>query len=891
MRLPFFRRDVQREIDEELRFHFDARIEELVGQGMTPDDARARALNEFGDVDHVRNGLREIDERVARRRNRADLLDVLRQDFTYSARSLRRTPGVSITIILTLALGLGVNAAMFSLLDVLFLRPPAGVANPDEIHRLYTLRTFRDGPQFRPGFDYSSYDAVRQAFAGRAQLTLYRAPSTMAYGTGENPPTTNVSSASASYFTVLGVKPAIGRFYNEQEDALDNAANVAVISYAFWKRIYEGEQSALGRRLVFGKKSYTIVGVAPPRFSGVDLDAVDVWVPLSSAPGPGGNPATPWYRNPRMSGLLIMFRILPGVRPAELEQIATAALRQPGIEFGQDTSAIGRFGSIIEARGPGLLSGEMQIAERLGGVAIIVLIIACANVINLLLARAFRRRREIAVRLALGITRARLVRLLVTESVLLAIAAVVAAIAAASWGGRLLRTLLMPEIGWAENPLHWRVLFFALIVAMLAGTIAGLVPGLQARSTDLSNALKAGSRESGGQRSRLRSFLVICQAAFSVTLLVGAALFLRSLSNIHALDIGYAVNRLAFVSVDYPSSDASRGEAASARLLQLETRMASIPGVERIAFTSMRPVSGFQVADAYFPDADTIGHRKPMPVFTAISPGYFEATGTKLIRGRTFSTSGGGSPFSVIVNDAMAKALWPGQEPINRCIRFDKPDAPCATIIAVSQTAILTGVKEEPFPRMYLPLDNMPVDSWGVGEIVIRTDPSRMTTALKDLRALLRAEFPGAILKTNTMAASMEPQYRPWRLGATLFTLFGVLAALVAAIGIYSSLSYAVNQRTHEFGVRVALGADPRSIITQVLGEGTRTVAVGVALGIAIAIAAGHLLASLLYGVTPGNPFAMALAGAAMLVIAGLACVAPAWRASRSDPVTALRAE
>jgi predicted permease len=882
---------VQREIDEELRFHFDARIEELVGQGMSPDEARAQALNEFGDVNHVRSGLREIDDRVARRRQRADLLDVLRQDFTYAARSLRRTPGVSITIILTLALGLGVNAAMFSLLDVLFLRRPAGVVNPDEIRRLWTFRKFRDAPQFWSGFDYSTYAAVRQSLTGRAQTTLYRAPSRMAYAAGENPPAANVSAASASYFLVLGVRPAIGRFYNEEEDDLDNAANMVVLSHAFWKRAFDGDQAALGRHLVLGKKPYTIIGVAAPRFSGAELDAADVWVPLSSAPGYGGRPSTPWYRNPGVNGFQIMFRLVPGARPAELEQTATAALRRPGIGYAQDTSAVGRFGSIIRARGPGLISGEMQVAERLGGVAIIVLIIACANVVNLLLARAVRRKREIAVRLALGISRARLVRLLVTESVLLAVAAVIAALAAASWGGTLLRTLLMPQVEWAENPLHWRVLFFALIVALLAGAAAGLVPALQSRSTDLTNALKAGSRESGGHRSRLRSFLVICQAALSVMLLVGAALFLRSLSNIHALDIGYAVNRLAFVSVNYPTSDSVREVATSARLLQLEERMASVPGIERIAFTSARPVWSIQFAGAYFPDADTVGHRKPAPIFTAVSPGFFEATGTKLIRGHTFSARGSGSPFSVIVNDAMAKALWPNQDPIGRCIHFERPDAPCATIIAVSQTAILTGVKEQPSPHMYLPLDNMPIDSWGVGEIVVRTDPSRLASALNALRGMLRAEFPGAKLVTNTMAATMEPQYRPWKLGATLFTLFGVLAALVAAIGIYSSVSYAVNQRTHEFGVRAALGADTRSIIAQVLGEGTRTVAVGVALGIVLAIAAGRLVASLLYGVSAWNPVAMASAGVAMIVIAGLACLAPAWRAARSDPVAALRSE
>lgn len=885
----FWQHDVQRDIDEEVRFHLEARIEELVAQGATAQAARAQAISEFGDVNDVRSSLRAIDDRVARRRKRGDVLDGLRQDVVYAVRSLRRTPAVSATIILTLALGLGVNAAMFSLLDVIFLRPPAGVSNPDGIRRVWSYRVSVSGSRFWSGFDYSAYVALQQSLAGKADLAIYRHPDKAALGRGESAPKANVAAASASYFSVLGVRPALGRFYGPDEDRLEGGAPVAVITHALWKREFGSDPAAIGQQIVLGGRPYTLIGVTTSSFTGVDLNAVDAWLPLSADPGTSGNPQTPWYRNPNVNGFQILLRPRPGAAEPELEQRSMLALRQPGIGYRQDTAAVARFGSIVAARGPGKISAEVQVAERAGGVAIIVLLIAFANVVNLLLGRAVRRRREIAVRLALGISSARLVRLLVTESVLLALAAAVAALAGAWWGGSVLRKLLMPEIAWAENPLHWRVLLLGLAAAVVAGAVAGLVPALQSRAPDLTNALKAGTREGGSHRSRLRGFLVASQAALSVVLLVGAALFVRSLSNVRALDIGFAVNRLAFVSVAR-APDRASNVVMSDRLLQLEERIASIPGVERVGYTSMRPKWGIQFV-AYFPEADT-SRGKPEGFYNAVSPGFFEATGTRLLRGRSFSRGAAGRVEpAVIINQAMADSLWPNQGPLGRCIRFEKPDAPCRTVIGVVQTALLIGVKENPTPHLYLPLENMPFPSWGVRDVVLRVDPARLTRVLGEVRAMLRAVFPGVVMTTSTMAATMEPEYRPWQLGATLFTLFGALAALVAAIGVYSTVSYAVSQRMHEFGVRVALGATGRAITGQVLGEGVRSVGAGVVAGIALAIVGGRVIASLLYGISPGNPAVMSLAGGSLLVIAALASFAPAWRAARSDPVTALRVE
>ena len=893
--LRFWRRDVRADIDDELRFHFDARIEELVAQGATPDGARAQAIAEFGDVDEVRRGLHEIDDRLARRRDRAEWLDALRQDVVYSVRSLRRTPAVSLTIIVTLALGLGVNAAMFSLLDAIFVRPPAGVVRPAEVRRLWNERHFRSGTQFWSGFEYATYDAMLAALGDQADLFAYNQPILTAIGGGEDPPKANVSNANANFFRVLGVRPAMGRLYSTDEDRVDAPASVVVVSDAFWRGRLDADPHVIGRTIElsdgqYGRnelRRYTIIGVAPSRFTGIDLDAVDIWRPIGAGlPNDRG----PWYRSPFINGFQIGMRLAPGAPEGELVQRATNRLRGPGIGYRQDSTAVALLGSIVAARGPGKLDSSVQVATRLGGVAIIVLLVACANIVNLLLARAVRRRREIAIRLTLGVSRSRLVRLLVTESMLLALAAAVAATFTAFWGGTLLRRLLTPEIHWAESPLNLRVLAFACVAASLSGIVAGLVPALQTLSSDLTSALKAGVREGTSRPSRLRSSLIVVQAALSVVLVVGAALFVRSLSNVEAFDIGYTVNRLAFVRLANSALDTAAQRVQSDRLLSMRERFERIPGVERVAFTSSRPRYAIQFID-YTPEADTLAHKKPGGIYTAVTSEFFAASGTRLLRGRDFTPSPGpADPYGVIVNQAMADALWPHEDPVGRCIRFEKAST-CATVIGVVQTAMLTDVKEDPSPHMYVQLDHMPFRGWGVGDIVLRMDPSRMTAVLNEMRSMLRTEFPNVYSRSTTMAASMEPEYRPWRLGATLFTLFGLLALIVAGVGVYSSVSYGVSQRTHEFGVRAALGATTGNVLSQVLGEGLRTVAIGIGVGIALALAAGRLVASLLYGIKANDPGAMAIAAIVLLSIAAIASLVPAWRAAKADPVEALRAE
>ena len=879
-----WRRDVRRDIDEELRFHFDARIAELMSHGKSAEAARALAMQEFGNVDDVRADLKAIDDRVVAQKKRADIFESLWYDARHAGRSLWRTPAVSITIIVTLALGLGVNAAMFSLLDAILFRPPTGVSAPDGVKRVWSLVRFRSGSQYWSGYDYLEYLALEKALSDRGDIALYTHPRKFPLGRGEEPPTVKIAGATASMFHVLGVRPSRGRIYGSDEETPHASAAVTVISDRFWEREFNRDPEVVGQVVEFSSKPFTVIGVTPPGFSGVELDETEAWVPLGSNPEYSPKTQASWTTNYNINGFQVLLRAQRTVSDAQVEQLATMALRRPREGLQTDTTTVARLGSIVRAQGPGRVNTAQQVAERASIVAILVLVIAFANVVNLLLARAVRRRREIAVRLALGSSSGRLARLLVSESVQLAALAAVTALAAAWWGGSLLRSLLMPEVQWADDPLHWRVLLMGVGAALLAGVAAGIIPALQSRAPDLTKSLKTGTREGGASRSGLRSFLVATQAALTVVLLVGATLFVQCLHNVKARDIGLTVDRLAFASVSQ-GNDPARLAEISNRLLSLEERFKTVPGVERVAYTSMRPKWGIQFTSFFAEGIDL----KQSSFYSAVSPGFFAATGTRILRGRDFAEAG--SERAVLINKTMADSLWPNAEPLGKCMRFETTDAPCYAIIGVTQTALAMGLKDDPEPHVYVPLGNQPEKGWGVGDVVLRMDPQRLTTSLATIKEMLKVEFPGAKIGTNTMVASMEPEYRPWQLGATLFTLFGALAALVAAIGVYSSVAYAVSQRMHEFGVRVALGATWTRVMRDVVGSGLRTVLIGVVAGVLLALASGRLIASLMYGVSPYDPLAMIVASGLLIAAATVACLMPAWRAGRSDPVSALRSD
>jgi predicted permease len=867
-----------RDVDDEMRFHIEMDVENA---------GEAGAPRRFGSRTYYREEVR--------RRTWIGFVDVLRQDLAYAWRTTRRSPGFTGVVVLTLALGIGLNAATFSILDRFYLRPPAGIADPSTVRRMWVehTRTASGEPFKGQSVSYSTFDAIATATGARDDMALFATDYAMRLGPRPTDPRAAVVFASANYFKVLGVRLALGRFYTNEEDQLGTKGGVAVISHAFWKNRLGGDSSALGRLIHIGPDPFTIVGIADGQFTGLDLRAAEVWLPMGSiTPGWGG---PRWWTNDNVNPFNVIRRATPGLDDAEFDRRATAIVvelnRQKGT-YG-DTLQTVWSGPVLEARGPVKQGQDMIISTRLGGVALIVLLIAGANVVNLLLARASQRRREIAVRLALGVSRQRLVRMLTTETLFLAVIAGAGAFFAGWWGASTLRSLLMPGIPWSEPAVDGRVLLFTIAVTVLAGVVAGVIPAIQSSNPRLSSALKAGARDGVRHRSRLRNALVITQAALSVVLLVGAALFVRSLHNVQGLDIGFDSDRLLFGRVAFADGEKPPRPVFLSQMRELAARLRGRPGIEAVARASMEPMQGFSTYDFFVGADSAVSFGRRSPLSFVVSPSFFGAVGLRMLRGRGFSGDDDESgPMELVVNDAMAKLVWPGRDPLGQCVRLEKRDSPCYTVVGVVETARLSSVIErEESALFYVPLGSQPTPNEFGGQLVIRAKADFSLTAASELRAMLKRTFPRAEPIVAPMTENLEPEYRPWRLGATLFTGVGLLALLVAMLGIYSTVSYGVTQRTHEFGVRVALGARARDLVRQVVGEGMRTVAVGIGLGVALALAAGKLIEALLYGIAPRNPVVLTLVSASLLSVAILATLVPAWRAARADPISALRAD
>ena len=888
--LRFWRPDIEGDVDDELRFHLEARTADLVARGVAPDDARRQALAELGDLAAVRAGLCEIDRRMERQRRRAGWWEALAQDLRYAVRGLGRSPGLVVAVVVTLGLGLGANAAIFSIVDRLFFRVPGGVVRAGEIRRIYqTGRDELGKPVTFPYFSFPLSEDVTHAIGSRARIAAYQLDGDVTLGRGDGAPKLAVVWTGPGYFDVLGVRAERGRLLAPDELAIRSNARVAVVSDAFWRSHLGADPAVLGRSIELDKQRYTIVGVAQPEFTGIDVDAVDAWVPLAAFTGFAGS--VDWRTTRETYWIQLIARLAAGTDDREIASAATAGARSSERAARRADSLLTiTTGPIIAARGPGLREKAIPITTRLAGVALVVLLIACANVANLLLARAMRRRREIAVRLALGISRRRLMAQLVAESALLAIVAALGALLIGTWGGVALRAALMPDTHWGGAVLSPLTVAVVVLAALGCGLAAGIAPALQATRPDLTSALKQGAREGTVHRSRLRSALIVVQAALSVVLLVGAGVFVRSLVRVEGVDLGYDADRLVFARATWDGHAEERG----AVLAEVGERLRRMPGVEHVALASIPPMRGFSMTNLFIPGRDSLPTTAyGFPTFSEVSPEFFATTGTRILRGRAFTPDDrAGAPQAVIVNETMARAAWPGEDPIGQCVHFGTRTSPCAMVVGVAEDAHRGEVVEHPTMQYFVPLDQ-PLfkghDQRGV--LIVRTPPERSAAVAAAARQLLHERMPGAELHVQRMADLLAPEYRPWRLGAALFSALGLLALLVAAVGVYSAVAYVFSQRTHEIGVRMALGARAADVLRLVVGEGVRLVGVGVVVGCLLALAAGRLIASMLYGTSPHDPVVMAGVALVLLLVAAAASLTPAWRAARVDPAEALRAE
>jgi predicted permease len=708
------------------------------------------------------------------------------------------------------------------------------------------------------------------------------------------------SYVTQSFFTTLRVRPSLGRFFTADEDRVDVVSVAAVISDALWHRAFAGDSTVLGKQVRIADRTYSVVGVAPRSFSGIDLDRVDMWLPLGAVPAPPFWGPRPWYL-----GGFHVFRVIARVPSSVAEQkvaaVATVAYRHVQQSTGfRDTTSTVVTGPVVAALGPSDRQQEVSISLRLAGVSLILLLIAVGNVANLLLVRGMRRRREIAIRRALGVSTARLCWLLITEGLLLSTLGAAAATIIAAWGSAALRALLLPEIHWSSNSHFAHVIGFTAIVSFVVGTLAGMAPAFHATGMDVTSALKGGVGSSLHRRVLTRSALMIGQVALSVVLLVGAGLFVRSLRNVRAIDLGFDPEGLVAVHAGY--RDLARSREVGVALESIETEMSRVPGVRRIAMASGAPMQGSMSQRLFLPGRDSMPTIDGIPpIDVLVSPEYFSTVEIRLVAGRTFeSTDRAGTAPVAVVSRRMASVVWPGENPIGKCILTFARTAPCTTVVGVVDDVHTDDVVERrQFMQVYLPfaqnvqLDSLRFGPRGIGRVLlVRARPGTEATVMKFALRVAREHLPAAdVLTANDMTQVLEPKLRPWRLGATLFSALGILAAVVAVVGMYSVIAYAASQRAHEMSVRMALGARARDILTLVAGEGLRVILISIGIGIGSAVAMGRLVASLLYGVSTRDPVVL-VGAAALLALMGFAAIlTPALRAARSDPASALRAE
>jgi predicted permease len=897
------RRRAELDVAAEIEFHLDSRTRDLIALGHDATDARAAAEREFGDVAETRSMLSAVVRRRQQRVRRADWWEALGQDMKFGARALRRSPLFTMMVVLVLALGLGANAAVFGLVDRIFLQPPAGVQTPSAVRRLYYYRPSDEIRALAPANSvyevamYPEYAAVREAASRDALFGTYVRPDSVEVHVGSATAPMMLSYANRGYFDVLGLRPALGRFFAPDEDRADAAPSVAVISDALWIRQFGAIRDVIGQRLAIGDRVYTIVGVTPPHFSGVDLDRAEVWIPLGAIRTP------PFFSRPWYQGGLGVFRVIARVSSDDaarhITAVATSAYRRARSSFGiVDTTSRVLTGPVVAALGPADRRQAESISLRLSGVSFALLLIACANAANMLLVRATRRRRELAIRRALGISSRRLMWQLTLEGLLLSTIAGIVAACVAVWGSSALRMLLMPDIRWADARGDARLLMFVAIASVVTGPAAAFAPALRASRGDLSEALKTNSPAGRRRPAWMRSGLLVGQAALSIVLLIGAGLFVGSLRNVSAIDLGFDARGLVTVTARF--RDPARKAEVAPALDAVAAQLAALPSVQQVATALVGPMHGAYVMDLYIPGRDSVpaidGTR---PFGIPASPNYFRTTGTRLLRGRLFdSTNRGSTPNVVVINATMARTVWAGDSAIGKCVKILDRSAPCATVVGiVEDTHVLDIIEKQRFMQVYVPLAQsaaLEADRFGAWNrvLIVRTrDRAEQDVIAIARHATLRLLPNVDVIRVDDMRQVLDPALRPWRLDAILFGLLAALAAGVAAVGVYGVVAFSASQRTHELGVRIAVGAQRSDIVGLIVGDALRVVTLGILAGLALAIVLGRLVESLLYGLSPRNPVVLAGACAVIAAMGAFAAFWPALRASRLDPAYSLRAE
>jgi predicted permease len=817
-------------------------------------------------------------------------LDAARQDVVYAWRDLRRNPVFTLGVAVTLALGIGANAAMFSLVDRLLFRPPARMIDPDAVHRVYLYRTSR-GEEGLTGGIYARYVDIAREATAFSQIAGVGAR-TLAIGVGDATRLAPVAIVSANFFEFFDAPPIFGRYFTASEDAPPNPAPVVVLSYGLWSTQFGARRDVLGSVVHIDAVAYTIIGVAPEGFDGLwPYRPPAAFVPVATYAASRGVPD--WATTYGTAfGLGMIARRKAGVTLAAASADLTTALSRSYVTEGRAQALEllrprGVAGAILSERGPEP-SNVAQAATWLSGVTLMVLLIACANVGNLLLARTIRRRREIALRVALGASRGRLARLLVAEGLVLASLGGVAAILIAVWGSNILRATFLPGTEQAAFVTDPRTLAFVAATVLVVGVLTGLTPLSQAKRGNLAGELKSGVREGTYRRGGLRTALLLLQSALSVMLLVGASLFVRSLQNVREVPLGFDADSVLLVSLHM--RDARLDSAASVALrVRLLERVQTVPGVAHATRQESVPFAGMSSWPIFVPGIDSV-RRFGRFHLNLVSADYFKTMGTRILRGRSIESADGEHARRVaVIGESMAAILWPGQEPMGQCFRVWADTMPCTYVVGVAQDIRSESIDDESKLFFYY----LPAAQWRPQEgglfVRARGDVGALSASV---RTTLQREMPGTSFVTVApLREIVDGHLRSWIVGARVFTAFGALALVLAAVGLYSVIAYDVTQRRHELGVRLALGAARGGIVRLVVMQSLRLTLVGIGIGSVVAWAAGPWLGPQLFEQSPRDPGVFALV---TLVLVGAGVAAgwiPAIRAARLDPKMALQSD
>jgi predicted permease len=816
------------------------------------------------------------------------MLDTWIQDARFAVRLLRQSPLFTITAALSLAIGIGANATIFSVASALLLRPMLGLA---ESERLVDIGRTQDGD----GFDTVSYPNYRD-FKERTKLlddvfAIRLKPLPMSLGGPDGAERVYGTTASANFFTVLGTKPHLGRLLQGDDDDAGGRL-VAVITHDLWLRRYGADPSIAGRSILLNAHPFTIVGVAPRGFQGTTVLKPDLWVPISAVAQATPRSSADLLTSRQSVWLFMGGRLKQDVSLVQANAEAAAigaALEREYPQQNRGKSFTIASTALVPGR-TGMLAGFIGL---LMGIVGLVLLIACVNVVGMLLARATERRREIAVRLALGAGRRRLVRQLLTETVMLFAVGAVVGLLLSRWLTSLLLAVLpqLPVPLALEISTDWRVVSFATVVSFVAAILSGLAPALQASRADLVPALKAEALDGGTYRLRLRNAFVVGQITMSLILLVTGGLFLRALQHAASIDPGFDQNNVEVVALDLSLAGLTR-ETGGSFLRELLERIRETQEVDSVSAAVDLPLDGgrFGMGAVRVPGRDLPSGRDSLSDdWNVIEPGYFRTLRLPLTRGREFTTEDRtGSQPVAIINEAFARQAWPGEDPLGRQLEMQGESGRILlTVVGVTADAKLVSLSGPVNPFIYLPMAQHYMSRT---QLLIRSADGRST--LRQVRALLREMNPNlpvteALPLRDVTAVGVIPQ----RIAAAVAASLGAVALLLAAIGIFGVTSHAASRRTREIGIRMALGADRSSVKALILKQGFTLAGIGIATGLALSAIGSRLLESLLFGIPPLDPVTFAGAAALFAGVTLAASYFPARRATNVDPMVALRNE